>query len=305
MAGVTVSTAGYNAWVALSCVAICVLLCSSSCRRELSGETGALAFGTPAAGTDCPAGSEGCACTSNWTCAAGCECNAGRCFGATVLPPDTAFYRQTELEAAVAVMRSKVQDALPIVRGAVVVDLGAGRGWHTLRIARRLGKAGTVYATDLQASELGHLRQAADELRRQDPDLARIETRVCAHERDVGLHGLAPASVDVAVMTLAMQLVQDPVHEQRDIAYFGAVRKVLKAGGLLLFWQDWLHPRDRDFAQAQQLFERAGFDGAIEQIPLAGPLTQDTFEELPGATGAAGERVPLRPGFVAVARVKK
>jgi SAM-dependent methyltransferase len=44
----------------------------------------------------------------------------------------------------------QVMDALRIADGSVVADLGAGGGWFTVRLARRVGPAGLVYAEDIQ-----------------------------------------------------------------------------------------------------------------------------------------------------------
>ena len=41
-------------------------------------------------------------------------------------------------------------DALGIADGSVVADLGAGGGWFTVRLARRVGPNGVVYAEDIQ-----------------------------------------------------------------------------------------------------------------------------------------------------------
>jgi len=41
-------------------------------------------------------------------------------------------------------------DALGIADGSVVADLGAGGGWFTVRLARRVGPGGRVYAEDIQ-----------------------------------------------------------------------------------------------------------------------------------------------------------
>ena len=41
-------------------------------------------------------------------------------------------------------------DALNIAEGSVVADLGAGSGWFTIRLARRVGPNGKVYAEDFQ-----------------------------------------------------------------------------------------------------------------------------------------------------------
>ena len=43
-----------------------------------------------------------------------------------------------------------IMDALGIADGATVADLGAGGGWFTIRLARRVGPNGLVYAEDIQ-----------------------------------------------------------------------------------------------------------------------------------------------------------
>ena len=45
----------------------------------------------------------------------------------------------------------QIMDALGIADGAVVADLGAGGGWFTIRLARRVGPKGLVYAEGTQA----------------------------------------------------------------------------------------------------------------------------------------------------------
>ena len=41
-------------------------------------------------------------------------------------------------------------DALKIAEGSVVADIGAAGGWFTIRLARRVGPNGRVYAEDIQ-----------------------------------------------------------------------------------------------------------------------------------------------------------
>ena len=41
-------------------------------------------------------------------------------------------------------------DALNIADGSTVADIGAGAGWFTVRLARRVGPNGRVYAEDIQ-----------------------------------------------------------------------------------------------------------------------------------------------------------
>ena len=44
----------------------------------------------------------------------------------------------------------QIMDALGIAEGSVVAELGAAGGWFTLRLARRVGPNGLVYAEDIQ-----------------------------------------------------------------------------------------------------------------------------------------------------------
>jgi ubiquinone/menaquinone biosynthesis C-methylase UbiE len=43
-----------------------------------------------------------------------------------------------------------IMDAMGIADGSVVADIGAGSGWFTIRLARRVGPQGTVFAEDVQ-----------------------------------------------------------------------------------------------------------------------------------------------------------
>src|SRR5271163_3478046 len=52
-------------------------------------------------------------------------------------------------------------DNLGIRAGMVVADVGAGTGYMTLRMARRVGPTGKVYADDVQPEMLRRLRQNA------------------------------------------------------------------------------------------------------------------------------------------------
>jgi ubiquinone/menaquinone biosynthesis C-methylase UbiE len=55
-------------------------------------------------------------------------------------PPDREAWQKPD----------QVMDALHVAENTVVADLGAGGGWFTVRLARRVGPNGRVYALDVQ-----------------------------------------------------------------------------------------------------------------------------------------------------------
>jgi ubiquinone/menaquinone biosynthesis C-methylase UbiE len=52
----------------------------------------------------------------------------------------------------------KALDAIGVQPGMVVADVGAGVGYYTVRLARRVGPSGKVYANDVQPEMLSTLR---------------------------------------------------------------------------------------------------------------------------------------------------
>ncbi|HUL72014.1 MAG TPA: methyltransferase domain-containing protein [Vicinamibacterales bacterium] len=56
----------------------------------------------------------------------------------------------------------RVMDALGIADGSRVADLGAGGGWFTTRLARRVGPNGIVYAEDIQHEMIESIRRRVD-----------------------------------------------------------------------------------------------------------------------------------------------
>ena len=81
--------------------------------------------------------------------------------------------------------------ALKIPRGATVADVGAGAGYHSIRLARRVGPTGTVLATDVQPEMLEMLRNNA-----REAGVANIK-RILATQSDTKL---PVAKVDLILM---------------------------------------------------------------------------------------------------------
>jgi ubiquinone/menaquinone biosynthesis C-methylase UbiE len=53
----------------------------------------------------------------------------------------------------------RIMDLLGIADGARVADIGAGGGWFTLRLARRVGPNGRVFAEDIQQQMIESIRR--------------------------------------------------------------------------------------------------------------------------------------------------
>jgi len=110
-------------------------------------------------------------------------------------------------------------EVLKIAKGASVADIGAGSGYMTVRLAKRVGPAGTVYANDVQPQMLEMLR------RRLEKEKIANVTLVQGAIDDPKL---PPASVD-------LELMVDVYHEfSQPQAMLRGLRQALKPGGRLV-----------------------------------------------------------------------
>lgn len=105
-------------------------------------------------------------------------------------------------------MPDAIMDALGIADGAAVADIGAGGGWFTVRLARRVGPNGVVYAQDLQATML-----EAIERRVGREGLKNVR----AIKGESGDPRLPPVSVDVVLAVDAYHEFSNPVEMLRHL----------------------------------------------------------------------------------------
>jgi ubiquinone/menaquinone biosynthesis C-methylase UbiE len=111
----------------------------------------------------------------------------------------------------------QVMDELGIAEGTVVADLGAGGGWFTIRLARRVGPNGRVYAEDIQHEMIEAMKR-----RVQREDLTKRVTFQLGSSADPGL----PAN------TLDAALIVDAYHEmERPVTLLRNLAKSLKRDG--------------------------------------------------------------------------
>lgn len=93
-----------------------------------------------------------------------------------------------------------VMDSLGIADGAVVADLGAGGGWFTIRLARRVGPTGIVYAQDVQSRMLDAVARRVREER-----LTNVRT-ILGDPDDPAL----PGGIEVVLIVDAWREMDDP-----------------------------------------------------------------------------------------------
>jgi ubiquinone/menaquinone biosynthesis C-methylase UbiE len=95
----------------------------------------------------------------------------------------------------------EIMDALQIAEGSAVADLGAGGGWFTVRLARRVGRTGVVYAEDIQPLMIEAIKR-----RVQRENLTNVRT-VLGTSRDSRL----PKGLDAVLIVGAYHEMEDPV----------------------------------------------------------------------------------------------
>ena len=103
----------------------------------------------------------------------------------------------------------QIMDALGIADGSIVADIGAGAGWFTIRLARRVGPNGIVYAQDVQ-------RQMLEAIRRRvaREGLLNVETRLGAGS----MPNLREGSLDAMLVVDVYPEVEDRVTFLRNLA---------------------------------------------------------------------------------------
>ena len=138
----------------------------------------------------------------------------GRLFPPTDLglleTPDRAAWQKPE----------QIMDALKIAEGSRVADIGAGAGFFTIRLARRVGPNGRVYAQDIQQAMIEAIKRRLTRERLQN-----VET-VLGTEDDPRLpHGILDA-------VLVVDSYQE-VEVRERVPFLRNLAAALKRGGRL------------------------------------------------------------------------
>ncbi len=142
---------------------------------------------------------------------------SGRIFAPVMGVAGAGWLERAEREEEEA--PSKAIDALDLKPGMVIADIGAGSGYYTSRISKRLGPTGRVYATDIQPGMIELLnRRVASE------GLTNVTTILGAMDDPK----LPPRSIDLAIMV-------DVYHElQQPQVFLQRLKEAFKPGGRLV-----------------------------------------------------------------------
>jgi predicted methyltransferase len=102
----------------------------------------------------------------------------------------------------------EVVDVLGIAEASVVADIGAGAGWFTIQLARRVGPNGIVYAEDVQREMLTAIerRAATEGLRNVKPTLGKVSDPQ-----------LPPRSMDAVLLVNSYHEIGLPMNSSQEV----------------------------------------------------------------------------------------
>jgi SAM-dependent methyltransferase len=109
----------------------------------------------------------------------------------------------------------RVMDRLVIRPGLRIADIGAGEGYYAVRLARRLGSSGTIYAQDVKSD---YLKRLEARLKREGIRGVRLVLGIPNNPK------LMPDSIDVALVSHVYHEIENPYE------FFYRLRPALAAG---------------------------------------------------------------------------
>lgn len=127
---------------------------------------------------------------------------------------------------------AQVVDFLGIDEGMTVIDLVAAAGYYTEVLSHAVGASGKVYmqnSPQALSGDRGARTVSAIEARLANGRLANVERL----DRDFSDLGLAPDSVDAALIALEIHELVNSDDADAAANFFAAIRTVLKPGGVL------------------------------------------------------------------------
>ena len=185
---------------------------------------------------------------------------SGRIFAPVMGVGGAAWLERAEREEEEA--PSKAIEALGLEPGMVVADIGAGSGYYTSRMAKKVAPSGRVLATDIQPGMIEILQR-----RINAEGLANVTTILGAMDDPK----LPPHSIDLAIMV-------DVYHElQQPQLFLQRLKAAFKPGGRLVLLEYRkedpkvpileVHKMSVDEVRAELDAEGYAIDRVIEVLP--------------------------------------
>jgi ubiquinone/menaquinone biosynthesis C-methylase UbiE len=148
----------------------------------------------------------------------------------------------------------RVMDAIGVRPGMVIGEAGAGRGYFTFKLARRVGAQGKVYANDIDRGALDHIRQVC-----RDENIANVETVVGEVEDPLFPVG----GLEMVMMVYAFH------HFARPVPFLENLKKYLEPGGkVVILDQDPEVSGSSHFLSRKrlvELFRESGYELARDE----------------------------------------
>jgi ubiquinone/menaquinone biosynthesis C-methylase UbiE len=129
-------------------------------------------------------------------------------------------------------------------RGMTVLDVGCGRGFASLGLARQVGDNGLVISADLQPQMLEMVKERAAK--------AGLSSRIRVHRCEASRVGVQE-KLDFAVAFWMVHEVPD------ERAFLSEIFGLLKPGGRLFVAEPKIHTSRPDFEQLVQKSQNVGF----------------------------------------------
>jgi precorrin-6B methylase 2 len=144
---------------------------------------------------------------------------------------------------------AQVMDVIGVRPGMVVAEIGAGRGRYAVQLAVRVGPDGKVYAEDIDAEALEHLRQRCRRWKLENVEVIRGE---------VADPQLPPARLDLIWIVSSYHHFDDPVTLLRR------ARSALKANGTLAIGE-WItiHEAGRRSTSTENIIKQVETAGYV------------------------------------------
>lgn len=158
--------------------------------------------------------------------------------------------------------RHAILAALGLREGMEVADIGAGTGFFARMMAKQVGATGKVYAVEIAAAFLKHIKETSDK-----EGIGNIELVLC----DQKSTNLSPESIDLAFACDTYHHFEFPYHTLESI------HQALRPGGILIIVDferiigissDWIlnHVRCGKGTVTDEIKD-SGFD-LVEEVPL-------------------------------------